>query len=441
MRIGLPLVSGKRRHVGLCALLAFSPAGFAAVGETLSEAWSMAAQRDPGLAAVLEQSAAAIFDERAARAARLPSLSVGGAYSKFEQAPRLDVDGGGFRFTSPPIFDRDDVVTGFAELKLPLYAGGGIDAAVKAAKAGRRAAEAEQLLALSALKMDVAAAYLDVQRSKRSERAAHAQVLALEAHLADVEAMVAAELRARSDLLATKVALATARQSAVRASNAVSLALGAYNRRLGQPLDRAVELADAMPMIEDIASESLAQLQARALQQRAERSALLAKAAGFAEQARAQLARTLPQLALVAGYNRLENAILDREDFSMVGVGVQWSLFDGGQARARAASLRRAERAMTLRGDELDSLIRLDVQQALLGVAEAEARFALGREAVAEAQENLRISRELYTAELITNTQVLEATALQLAASAQADEADFDRLLARLNLLRAVGDL
>lgn len=440
MRIGSVRVAVSIGAALLGSALIPAPAA-ADSGETLMEAWSMAAQRDPGLAAVLEQSAAARFGERAARAARLPTLSVGGAYSKFDQAPRLDVDGGGFRFTSPPLFDRDDVVTGFAELKLPLYAGGAIDAGVKTAIAERKAAEAEQRRALAELKMDVATAYLDVQRARRAERAATAQVTALEAHLADVEAMVAAELRARSDLLATQVALSSARQSAVRARNAVSLALGAYNRRLGQPLDRSVTLADALPVIEDIAGESLSQLQQRALAQRPERPALLARTQALGEQARAQRAGSLPQIALVAGYNHLENAILDREDFSMVGVGVQWALFDGGQARSRAASLRRAERASSLRVEELDSALRLEVQQARLGVDEAEARYALGRDAVAQAEENLRISRELYTAELVTNTQVLEASALQLAATAQADEADFDRLLARLRLLRAVGDL
>lgn len=420
--------------------LLFAP-NLTAAEETLADAWAIALRQDPGFAAVKEQTAASVFVERAARGARLPSVNVGAVYSKYDQAPRLDVDGGAFRFTSPPLFDRNDIVTGYAELKLPLYAGGAIDAGIKAASASLQAAEAEQRRALSALKLDVAEAFLAVQRAQRAARAALAQVQALEAHSSDVEAMVAAELRARSDALATRVALASARQAVVRANNALALSFAAYNRRLGQPLDRELRLSAAAPVIEDITGETLGQLQARAERQRPERVALRARVVGYAEQARAERARGLPQLALIAGYSHLENALLDREDFAVVGVGLQWALFDGGQSRSRAAALRRSERSAALRSDELDATIRLEVQQALLSVAEAEARFVLGREAVAQAEENLRITRELYTAELITNTQVLEAVALQLTATAQADEADFDRLIARLQLLRAVGDL
>jgi outer membrane protein len=81
------------------------------------------------------------------------------------------------------------------------------------------------------------------------------------------------------------------------------------------------------------------------------------------------------------------------------------------------------------------------VQQAQLGIEAADARVALTRDAIAEANENLRITRELYNESLVTNTQVLEAIALQIAAEGHAADAVFDAAIARLRLLKSIGEL
>ena len=85
--------------------------------------------------------------------------------------------------------------------------------------------------------------------------------------------------------------------------------------------------------------------------------------------------------------------------------------------------------------------IQLEVRAAWLGLAEARARIGASREAVDQAEENLRISRELYGAGLATNTQVLDAVALRVGATANRDDAVLDTELARLALARAIGDL
>ena len=60
-------------------------------------------------------------------------------------------------------------------------------------------------------------------------------------------------------------------------------------------------------------------------------------------------------------------------------------------------------------------------------------------EAVAQAEENLRMSRELYGAGLATNTQVLDAVALQVNAVNNRDNAVLDESLSQLRLARASG--
>ena len=81
------------------------------------------------------------------------------------------------------------------------------------------------------------------------------------------------------------------------------------------------------------------------------------------------------------------------------------------------------------------------MREAWLGVQEARARLGASREAVAQAEENLRMTRELYGADLGTNTQVLDAVALRVTAMNNHDDAVLDESLAMLRLSHAAGAL
>jgi outer membrane protein TolC len=86
-------------------------------------------------------------------------------------------------------------------------------------------------------------------------------------------------------------------------------------------------------------------------------------------------------------------------------------------------------------------MIALQVRQAWLGVEETRQRVEVTAESVEQAEENLRIARELYGAGLGTQTQLLEAETLRVRALTNRDNATLDAGLARLRLARAVGSL
>lgn len=430
-----------RRAVVLVLAVTVWGIGAVAVAETLEEAWRRAMENDQALAAVASETEATRADERAARAARWPVIQASAGYTRLGTAPALDVSGQGLSFRSPPIFDEDDFVSSAAQVRLPLYAGGQISAGIAAARSNRIAAEATEQSSRAALKLDVARAYVGVLRARRALEAAESSVASLAAHVADVEQMVERELVPRADLLAARVAFANAEHARVRAANDLQIAHAAYNRRLGEPLDRSVDLDERIPTDPTLARQPVEALIERALASRSELQAMAAQADALASQAEAQLAALRPRIELTGGYNYFENEILDREDFSMVGVGVTWNLFDGGQARNRAAALRHAGRAAQLRLNDLRSMIELEVRQAWLDVKAARARIDASREAVAQAEENLRTARELYSVDLGTNTQVLEAISLRTAAVTNRDNAVLDEALAQLQLARAVGAL
>lgn len=402
----------------------------------------MALGHDPAVAAAQADAEAAVAGERAARAGRLPRIEATGRYTRYDTAPALSIVTPGLSFRSPPIFDDNDTIMAGAQLTLPLYTGGALSASIRAAGLARNAADAIGEQTVADLRIEVAERYVGVLRARRAQVSSEASVTSLAAHVADVEAMVSREMVATSDLLAARVALANAAQQRVRTTNGVQLAEAAYNRRLGQPLDR-------VPDIEDRASlnglppetRDLAALLAAASANRSELRALEAQAGVLEAQGRAERAKLLPQLSLQGGWQHLETTVLDREEFSSVGVGFRWTLFDGGQALNQARALARAGRAARLRREDAAGLLDLQVREAWLGMTETAARRDASREAVEQADENLRISRELYGAGLASNTQVLDAIALRVAAANNRDDAAMDVELARLRLARAIGEL
>jgi len=430
--------SGRRTH--LAAVVAGMLLASAASAETLQDAWARAAQQDHGLAAVRSQAEAADLDAAAARAQRWPTLAVGGSYTWFDDAPAFDFSFTGLPITPPELFGGDDFAMGSATLSVPLFTGGRISSSIAAAEARGRGAGAQLQGAEQDLKLAVAESYVDVLRARKALAVAESNVRTLEALAGDVGAMYERELVPKNELLAVQVALADARQNRLRAANGAEIAQAAYNRRLGEPLDRTVDLEEQIPEPEALPPE-LAALVQRAAERRTELAALTEQASAYGQLAKVERSRVLPQVSVSGGYNYLENQFLDDEEFAMAGVGVQWALFDGGQSRKRAAAMERNRRAAEQQRADVESLIALQVRQAWLGVEEARERVQVSADAVEQAEENLRIARERYGAGLGTQTQLLEAETLRVQALSNRDNAVLDASLARLRLARAVGSL
>ncbi|MFZ1625193.1 MAG: TolC family protein [Gammaproteobacteria bacterium] len=411
--------------------------------ETLADAWRVALERNNALAAVRSQVDAAQADASAARAERWPKLSVDGSYQRFGDAPAFSFPVGGQNFLSPPLVDDNDFYSARARIELPIFTAGRISAGIESAELGARAADSASDSAVQDLKLAVASAYIDVLRAQRSLSAREAQVASLRSLVNDVTVMVEQEAVAKNDLLAAQLTLADAEQDRLHASNRLSLARAQYNRLLGEPLDRIPELAElhAAPSGTVEADSTLNALVTAAIGQRSDLASLDARTRSLDERARSARAAGWPQVTVMADYQYLENQVLDREDFSLIGVGFNWTVFDGGRIRNQAESFASAGRAAGRSRDDLRSHIELEVRQAWLDREEANARVAVTREAVVQAEENLRVARELYSVGLTTNTVVLDAEALRLKATSNADNAGLDAVLSEIRLERATGGL
>jgi outer membrane protein TolC len=415
-------------------------AAVAAQAETLEDAWRAALAGDAALQAAQARESAAAEGLEAARAARRPRLDATAAASRWRDVPTFDFGAAGVT-AQLPLFPGDSITVATASVSIPLYTGGTNTANVKSA-ASMLAAQGHATSGLTqTLKLAVADAYFGVLRATSALEAAQAAEASLSAHARDVQDLVSNGEVPMNDYLAAAVSLADARHGRLLAENAVAIASATYNRRLGRPLDAAVDLEPQPPSIAaaEAAANALGELVAMALVRRHELAGLADEMNALLARADAARGERRPQIAATGGYTFIENAVLTREDFWSVGIGVRWNAFDGGRTRHAAAALTQQSSATARARTDLRSAIELEVRTAWLDVGATRARVAVTESAVAQAEENVRVVGDRYRNGEGTNTEVLDAESLRLLTRDNFDDARFDAILAELTLARSVG--
>jgi outer membrane protein TolC len=407
--------------------------------ETLNKAWEEALTRDLTLLAAAEHVAAADEMRAAARAGRRPSITAATSVSRWDTTPAFDFSAVGMA-AELPVFDGSSMVTSEARVSVPIYTGGRISSAIDAATATIAARQADAATLSLDVKLAVAERYVAVLRAESALAVASSNVDSLTAHARDVEDMYRSGQVPRNDHLAAVVSLADTRQRELRARNALEVARGTYNRSTGRDLESPVVLETELPdMHRALTMKSIDELVAIARRNRGELAGLDAAAGALAAQSSAARGATRPQLVLSGGYTFLENDILNREDFWTVGFGMQWNLFDGGRSRSSAAALSHQATAVKRNRANLLTIIEMQLREAWLNVNETRERVAVTEDAVAQAEENLRVVRDRYRNGEGTNTEVLDAEALRSLSRSNFDTARYDAALAEFRLARAVG--
>lgn len=415
--------------------------------ETLEHAWCEALANAHRLKASRQTAQSARETLSSARAAYLPTITAEGGHFWLDQAPGgvVTLPGmSGLPITIPglPVTLDNQFSAGRVVAAIPLFTSGRIASGVAAAKAGWRATQADERQEALDLKMNVAAAYLNVLRASRAVRVATSHVTSLASHCRNVADFQAQGLVSRNDALASEVALADARQQAIQADNALDLARANFNRLLVRPLIQPVILAEMQPPPPAADVERLTRC---ALQQRPELAAYGERAIALRKEARGVRASALPSVSVAGSYNRIDSGFLDRNhfdnDFWMVGIVGSWNVFDSGLTQHKARAVDDKATAMESMRAEAADTVALQVRQAWLNVHESLHRLDVTGRAIQQGEENLRVARDRYREGTGTNTEVLDAETLRVRTLSNNNIAIDDAIFAAIALHRAVGDL
>lgn len=420
-------------HFLFGALMLGAVAG--ANAETLEDAWNSALNNNHRIKAAKADTGASEQQLRSAEGERLPDLNVSSGYTQYSETPaaKTQIAGQNAQFSTA----QAGSVKAQAIASVPIYTGGRIGHNVEAAEATLKAVQANETASVLNVKMQVAEAYIAVLRSDSALQVAQSHADSLARHMKDVNDLFEQGMVARNDQLAANVELADARQQVVQAGNQLDLAKARYNQLLDRNLAAEVKLVHRFPEAPEAA---LAELSADALKQRPELAALEQQIEALGQQAQSVKAGLLPQVAVNGGYQYQENRYQAYEGMWMANVGMDWKLYDGSSSH-RSDALTRQAMSLKEQRDDLAGMINLQVRQAWLDIQETQKRIAMTRQAIDQADENLKVTTDRYQQGLSTNTDVLKAEELRATSHGNFNNATYDAALAAVRLRHAMGVL
>jgi outer membrane protein len=408
------------------------PAKMEVSGEplTLDRCIEVALANNPELAATSREVSAAGSRVDQARAQRWPILSAEGSYNRFLDPQRLlqaTYNG------EPGIFDVN-LARGDFTIRMPLFTGGRIVNEIAATELLRQAEQNRLARTGEELVFNVNSFFYAILGQRKVIQSLEFSITAMEEHLKQVEALLAAQKAAKVDLLRTEVRLADLRQSLVKEQNVLAVEKRVLAGLLG--LDYGMERfgVEGKLSFEEVSLDAAA-LTSQALGGRPDY--LAAKARLEAQGRRVDVARAghLPTLSVIGNYGLRSDLSSDEENVGSVGLGVTFPLFEGGRVMAKVEEERSTLAAAQERLRKLQLQIRQDVETAVLEVRSSSERVKALAKSIEQARESLRIERQKYDLGLGSMTDVLDAQSalLQAETNYYRAMADFRTALARLD--------
>ena len=245
-----------------------------------------------------------------------------------------------------------------------------------------------------------------------------------------------------SDLLSSKVRLASREQELIRARNNLQLARAQLNTAMGVLVDTPYQPADALTE-RNLTVNSLPDSEQKALTTRPDLKRI------EAQQSAQELSVAIAKSSFGPRLNGFAGWEMDNPTFLAGGGGNNWlggielqiDLFQGGAKRAALSRERaNAEKIAALKQAANDA-VRLEVRQAYYDQDASRQQVEVARTAIAQARESLRIDQDRYDGGLLTITDLLGAE--EAARRAQADywQAVYQFHISYANLELACGTL
>ncbi len=271
-----------------------------------------------------------------------------------------------------------------------LYAGGTINAAIRASEYLARAEEWKRRASLLDLAYEAKIAFFDAAAARGLVAVAQDSISAYQRHLTDAKTKLEQGMASKFEVLRAETELRARESDLESALTGEQLATLNLRRVLGLPGNQPVRLAGDFKW--DPLEVSVDTLVDEARRTRPELSALDAAVAAAKENVAVKEGAFRPHAAAKAQYQVLEGNGKSMPDGLNVTVGAEWSLYAGGRRHADVAAARAQVRSLELQRADVEKLVELDVRQAHARANEAIARIRKDKAARALGEEGLQLA-------------------------------------------------
>ena len=404
---------------------------------SLAEALRLADTSSPALVGARAGSDEARAQTRAARAALQPRIALEGGAMRTDDP--VAVFGGKLRqgrFGTADFainaLNHPAPITDFtigARLDQPLFAGGALAAGRDAAARAAGAAEAGAVDERARARLEILRAYFTVPLADAAVAATRGALDLARNHTALLRAAVNAGTALETDLLRVEVFASGLESDLVRRESDAALARARLAALIGHPNDDFI-LTDPLdpeaPLPDGLARRDLG-------------AARLARDAADAGR-RVANAPYFPTAGLFAAWNQDRDGGASGRAYYTVGIGVRWTLYDGGRRAADADAARARADAARARVDGLEAAAVTDRRAAAARLDSARRRLGLAGQSRESAREVHRVAalREKAGDGLLSDT--LDAEGMRLRIELESIMARYDVIVARAEAAYAAGD-
>jgi len=412
---------------------------------SLEEAIAAGLEASPGLHASRMKVDSTAAKSREIEAGRLPSLKFGGGYTRLSEVPPFEVT---LPISPNPIVVSQNYFNNFSlrlGVQQPLFTGFRLQAGAESARLLEKSAGQDLEKDRAEFIFAVKSAYWGLARAREFEKVIEENIRQVGEHLKDVRAFFDQGLLTKNEVLRAELELSNTEIMRIDARNAAEVALTSLDNLIGVPLDTDVDLttsaesqASRLPAGEDPPIEAALadrpELKSAEFRIRATELSVKAARAGF-----------YPQVFLSGNYYylrpnpRFMPALDKLKETWDVGISVSFDIWNWGQtksqtdqAKAQLAQVRDARKL-------LEDQAVLEITQCRLILARANEKIRVAGQAVGQAEENLRVTRERFKQGVALNTDVLDADVVLLQARMNRTQAAIDLVLAQARLEKALG--
>jgi len=283
----------------------------------------------------------------------------------------------------------------------------------------------------------VAQTYFQVLRSEKLNIIAEQEVTQLQDHFKIAKDLYEFGVATYNDVLQADVALADAKQRLISVKNAIINAQGSLNKLIGQPIQAVNKLKDEN--ITPVPNLNLEEATQAALDSRSDLKAADGRLKQGEKSITEARAGHFPRFYAMGGqyFQQSRYALHDTQWFAIL--GLNWKLFSGFDTKAQVSQARERLNQLTVQKKDLGEQIKLEVQNAYLGLKETSERIAVTKDAVRQGEENLRLNEERYKEQVGTATEVIDAQTLLTRIRVNYNNAVYDHQVQKAQMLRAIG--
>lgn len=369
---------------------------------------------DDGLRAATENSRlvkiasrdrdASSSDVRIAMSKYLPSINA--STSQTFQARQTTAIFGPF---SVPETDKNYLSYGF-DARQVLYDFGGRSSHYEAASAALENASLNIDRVRNMVALDFIVAYFDVLESEKMILVGEREVERLGSHLSTAQSLYKEGVITRNDVLQAEVRLSDAQQRFLTVTNMRAVNASRLNNILSLPLGNPVRVKDLSgdPRCEDSLDKAWETAQKQRVELKIVERELKIKELEKAE----KRSGYFPTFFAEGGYNYTANHYLLRDDNWTLMLGLNLNIFSGGSTKAEMEKIDYQREQLLEQVQKLSDDIKLDLEKNYLDMKNADERIVVTKDAIGQAEENLRINKVRYREGVGTSTDVLDAITL-----------------------------